>query len=71
MNNNINTLRMSLQSFELIAEDVLNFKNGRERDVIVFRGKYGSQTPEANYIQTAVSCDDMSYFLTISVGSDL
>ena len=71
MNNNINTLRLSLQSFDLIAEDRIDLWDEREGKIIVFRGKYGTQTPEAHYIQTAVSCDEMSYFITISVWEDL
>lgn len=71
MNNNINTLRLSLQEFHLIAEDELMLHSWREGRVIVFSGKYGSQTPVANYIQTAISCGEASFFLTISVWSDL
>ena len=71
MNNNINTLRLSLQSFDLIAEESLELDGSREGKVIVFRGKYGTQTPEAHYIQTAISCGESSYFLTISIWNDL
>ena len=71
MNNNINTLRLSLQSFDLIAEESIELDSSKEGKVIVFRGKYGTQTPETHYIQTAVSCGESSYFLTISVWDDL
>lgn len=71
MKNNINTLKLSMQNFQVIAEDTLNFAWNSQWEVIVFEGKYGPQTPTLNYIQTAQSCDEDSYFLTISVGSDL
>lgn len=71
MNNNINTLRLTMQSFHLIAEDDIVVSWDTKRSVIVFRGKYGPQTPEAHYIQTAVSCGEENYFITISVWPDL
>lgn len=71
MQNSINTLKLSMQTFRVISEDKIIFSWDEEADVIVFEGQYGPQTPILNYIQTARSCDEDSYFLTISVGSDL
>ena len=71
MNNNINTLRLSMQSFYLIDEIELAQWWDITRKVIVFRWRYGTQTPEAHYIQTAVSCGEKSFFITISVWPDL
>ncbi|MCH8518406.1 hypothetical protein LAT59_01390 [Candidatus Gracilibacteria bacterium] len=71
MNNNINTLKLSMQSFDIITEDTLNFGRDSQGNVIVFKGQYGLQTPTLHYIQTAKSCGEESFFLTISIGSDL
>ena len=71
MQNNINALKLSMQNFQVIAEDTLSFPGNTQWEVIVFEGQYGPQTPMLHYIQTARSCDEDSYFLTISVGSEL
>lgn len=71
MNNNINTLKLSMQSFEMISRDTLTFTSNDSGEVIVFQGRYSQQTPDLFYIQSAKSCGDESYFLTISVGSEL
>jgi len=71
MNNSANFLKWGLKGFTLIEQKNINFHDEEIWTVLSFRGRYNPNTPELTYIQTARSCWDMSYFLTVSLAEQL
>jgi len=68
---NAKLLNESLQDFTIIEEKKQEFLDGEEGIFLSFYGKYNTITPELTYIQTAKSCGDMSYFITVSLAEKL
>jgi len=60
-------LKNSLDAFKLTAKNNFTFPDEETWIILTFSGKYNSNTPTTQYIQTAKICDDASYFMTISV----
>ncbi len=71
MKNNVNFLSNSLENFQIITEENINFQDDQAWILLTFTWKYNKQTPEIVYLQTARSCKDTSYFITLSLAEKL
>lgn len=71
MKNSANFLDMSLATFTLSKEENITFADKEEWILLTFEWKYNSETPQVTYLQTARSCGDKSYFLTLSLAEKL
>lgn len=71
MNNTKAGLKASLEKFKLLSEKKITFADKTEGIVLNYTGKYSKNTPELTYIQTAKSCGESNYFLTISLAEKL
>lgn len=67
MKNNASFLSWELEDFQNISEENIIFSDDSSWILLVFSGKYNKQTPELVYLQTARKCNDMSYFITLSL----
>lgn len=71
MKNNANFLNSSLDNFKVISEENIVFADQQQGVLLTFSWKYNRNTPEITYLQTARSCDDASYFITLSLAEKL
>lgn len=71
MKNNVNFLNMSLESFNLKSEKEIIFNDEENWLLLTFEGKYNSETPQITYLQTARSCGDNAYYITLSLAEQL
>lgn len=71
MKNNANFLNSSLDDFTIISEENMLFQDEESWILLTFSGKYNRNTPQVTYLQTARSCSDASYFITLSLAEKL
>lgn len=61
----------TLQVFHRKEVSDIQFADNQSGTVLEFQGKYNNTTPLVTYLQTARSCGEKAYFLTISVAEQL
>lgn len=64
-------LQGNLKSFVIQSRESINFVDGDEGETIVYTASYNDTLPDLVYIQSAKSCGDTAYFMTISVAERL
>ena len=64
---NISFLKQNMRSFSLLEEKNISFTDGWTGIILLFSGKYNVQTPEVIYLQTARSCPNWDFLLTLSI----
>lgn len=64
-------LKSQLNSFNLLEESKIHFSDNDAWNILVYKAKYSKNTPELVYIQTAKSCGEKNYFLTLSLAETL
>lgn len=68
LKNTVEILKNNMTSFTPIKDETLEFSDGEKGQLLIFQGRYNTQTPELVYLQTARSCGDVNYYLTFSLG---
>jgi len=71
MENTKKWLETSLVTFKNLEEKTINFADNESGTLISYRGKYSNSTPELTYLQTARSCGENAYVLTVSLAEKL
>ena len=71
MKSNAHFLNQNLESFTLAEEKAITYTDGDAGLLVRFTGKYNTSTPEVVYLQTAKSCGDNSYYITLSLAEKL
>lgn len=71
MKSNASFLGQSLEDFTLMEEKDISFADDDTGRLVKFYGKYNTSTPEIVYLQTAKSCGEQSYFMTLSLAEKL
>lgn len=64
-------LQQNMLSFALKSEKSITFSDESQGTLILFSGRYNTQTPSVNYLQTARNCGGTNYFITLSLAEDL
>lgn len=64
---NISFLKQNMRTFSLLEEKNISFLDGDTWIILLFSGKYNLQTPEVVYLQTARSCPEWDFFMTLSI----
>lgn len=60
-------LKANLNAYVKIEEKNMNFINWDSGTLLIYDAKYNTSTPKLTYIQTAQSCGDDNYYMTISL----
>lgn len=69
--NNMSFLKQNMRSFSLISEKNISFLDEEAGSILIFSGRYNLQTPEVVYLQTARSCPEWNFLLTLSIWEKL
>lgn len=67
----IQSLEKWIKWYKLISNNEVTFTDNQKGNIITYSWKYSSDTPETIYIQTARVCDDVGYYMTISLTEKL
>lgn len=68
---NISFLQQNMTNFSLISEKNISFLDESQGTIIIFSGRYNTQTPKAFYLQTARNCWENNFFVTLSIAEEL
>lgn len=71
MEESLQSLQTQIDNFSVISKQTLLSSDEQEWLFLTYRGKYNVSTPELTYVQTARSCSEADYYLTISLNEIL
>lgn len=67
----LQSLEKWIKWYDLISNKEITFADNQTGKIIIYTGKYSSDTPETVYIQSARVCGDTGYYMTISLTEKL